>query len=312
MNSRSIDTVASGTIACSNCYTINDTCYSNTPTVSDIRDMLQSNALLQRFIQYIARILPPPVVLKLSEDNINSKVRFSSYDFHGIVTQANLITDLNGCENIDVPEQGLFLVFRVNHDLDYAYFEEQGSYHHSDDETPLCFITNICIDAFGMMQASLTDNASVKVLKLSVFELYLNSSWDIKLLSITLSRFGLQSFASMPFWDGNGFSVPSPVLFNINLHTKLKGNFSGDLLSAEIKFDGNIYSTADETTSSCDVSNIFYFVALLCVVNWIVISTQTCHSCVCIVCYRKILYLDFAHDTYRCSIIIIIVYNYCI
>ena len=253
-NSRTIDTVALGTIACSQCSTNDGACYSNTPTVSDIRDMLQSRALLQMFLQYAARVMPSPVLLQLSQDSNNPKLRFSSYDFHGIVTQASMITDLNGCENIDVQE-GLFLVLRVTDDLDYAYFEEYGSYHHNDEQTPLCFVTSICEYDVAIMQASLTDTANIEVLKLTVLKLYLDSSWDIKILSIMLSRFGMQSFASTPFWNGNALFLPSAVLFNINLRTKLQGNFSGDLLSAEVKFDGNIYSTAVQTTSSCDVSN---------------------------------------------------------
>ena len=258
-NSRTVDTVASGTMSCSNCYTNDDMCYAYTPTISDIRDMLHSSALLRGFLFYAARIIPMPVLLKLSNSySVNPKVRFSSYDFHGIIMQANTIATLYGCENINVQNEALFHVLRVRDDLEFSYFEEKGLYQQNDEETPLCFATSLCDSGNMQVQVGITNAAALELKKLSGFQTYMSNGWKIKLTTISLSRFGLLSPVSGMFWNGNEFFTPSSVGFNIGVHMNIDGNFSGDFVSANFQFDGNVYISADETASTCDVCNCNY------------------------------------------------------
>ena len=140
----------------------------------------------------------------------------------------------------------------------FSYFEEKGLYQQNDEETPLCFATSLCDNSNIQVQVGITNAAALE----------LRNYQGVKHTCVMAGKLNLQQFPCfilgycLLFLECFGMEMDSSLLLLLDSILEyimnIDGNFSGDSVSANFQFDGNLYISADETESTCDVCNCNY------------------------------------------------------
>ena len=228
---------------------------------ADIPDFLNARSLALTYLQKIQPLFPSWVQsVSVDLDTANPFVdAFAAYEYNTELVPAVDISRIDGCENIETTDRGLYSVLRYARTIS-ATIDGQ-TLHYSDSSNPpvvgepMCFAINLCQGASSPLYIELSPETHT-VLVSEFLREYVNRGWEITIPSVALLEIGLIVTPAFNFggqyWNGIVFTLPDiPLTFDMTMNTQSNAYFTSGHLRIKMEFSGKVHYSYEVNSYSC-------------------------------------------------------------
>ena len=126
------------------CTACSSQCSSYEFTVENVIDLIKSHTLGRSFLSYSKDLLPSWITLQLNAIDPWDDDSFSSFDTIVDIVHGKEVILIDGCEDLNIPINGLYAVLRYNDSLKYSVDGIDYFYLSQYGDDPVCFAIDIC------------------------------------------------------------------------------------------------------------------------------------------------------------------------
>lgn len=235
--------------ACSQCTdnVTEGTCYDWDLTITDTREMVQSESLLNTLISSMASGLPGNLTVATTQ---RSK-RLQAYDHTAALMDASYLYELSGCENLPQPQEGLMYAVRSHTNLNIGIDADRVALENDPNWKPMCFAVSLCELPQTPLYISLPIETRDVISGFQFFQPYVQAGWTITSRSTGLSSYGIGTFSKEWFWNGtHRFPLDVPY-YDVMLWMSADGSIARNNHALDFSFTGYFYSIIGHNIKVC-------------------------------------------------------------
>ena len=212
-------------------------CYYYSYDVPDLQDFLLTNSLVVTYLSRIDPLIPPWLHLIL----LGRSNAFGSDDYLTILAQREDIQGVEGCENVQADDLGLYSILRYNRFMRVIISGQTEVYRADASLVPVCFAVNLCKGTDSPLYIGLSPSAQGLVQSLNFFTEYTDRDWDFTIFSAALFNTLARVTVDGMYWNGRVFYRPQLPAFDLLVRADATMIFSSGRLQTEVELSGTAY-----------------------------------------------------------------------
>ena len=238
--------LVSSSFGCNSCPDEGESCYSYAFTAQDAEDLVKVQSLGFTYLRNSQHLLPPWI-----QFNVNTTLVSQDPDVsraaHEYLTSLVVLEDLpklDGCENIQAKEDGLYSVLQYTRTFLASISGEEVVYTSNTQETPCCFAVNLCSESSSTpFYIGLSAQAQQLLRTLPSAKQYLERGWEFTIKSAALfnSTQAISPTSGRRYWNGVEFFEPSSTPYDLQANLDLHSSFNGGNVKIDVMFLGTAY-----------------------------------------------------------------------
>ena len=231
---------------CPACDSTNDdSCYTFALTTSDVQDFLNVQSLAFTYFYNSQPLLPRWLQLHVNTSVVSSASDSAhpSYEYFTSIVSSDDVAKLEGCDNIQLSEVGVYSVLQYSRAFDISIAGEELSYAPDSQATINCFAVNLCSPSSSPFFLGLSPQAQQQLLSLPSAKTYLERGWDFIIQSAVLfnSTQAISPTNRTGYWNGMNFFEPNATSYDLQTKLELNSVFNGGNFLINIIFSGTAY-----------------------------------------------------------------------
>ena len=234
-----------------------DSCYTYALTTSDVQDFLNVQSLAYTYFYNSRPLLPPWLQLHVNTSVVSSDSDSAhlSHEYFTSIISSDDVAKLEGCDNIQLSEVGVYSVLQYSRAFDISIAGEELSYAPDSQATINCFAVNLCSPSSSPFFLGLSPQAQQQLLSLPSAKTYLERGWDFTIQSAVLfnSTQEISPTNGTGYWNGMNFFEPMATSYDLQNKLELHSIFNGSTFVVNIGFSGTAYYLCGNTKVNIDL-----------------------------------------------------------
>ena len=231
---------------CTACDSTNgESCYTYALTTSDVQDLVSVQSLAFTYFHNSRPLLPPWLQLHVNTSVVSSDSDSAhpSYEYFTSIVSSADVAKLEGCDNIQLSEVGVYSVLQYSRAFEVSIAGEELSYAPDSQGTINCFAVNLCSPSSSPFFLGLSPQAQQQLLFLPSAKTYLERGWDFTIQSAVLfnSTQAISPINRTRYWNGMNFFEPNATSYDLQTKLELKSIFNEGSFVVNIIFSGTAY-----------------------------------------------------------------------
>ena len=223
-----------------------DSCDDTYPlSTSDVQDLVSVQSLAFTYFYNSRPLLPPWLQLHVNTSVVSSDSDSAhpSHEYFTSVVSSDDVPKLEGCDNIQLSEVGVYSVLQYNRAFDVSIAGEELSYAPDSQATINCFAVNLCSPSSSPFFFGLSPQAQQQLLSLPSAKTYLERGWDFTIQSAVLfnTTQAISPTNGTEYWNGMNFFEPMATSYDLQTKLELNSVFNGGNFMVNIIFSGTAY-----------------------------------------------------------------------
>ena len=145
--------------SCFDCSNNNPNCTFYNFTAVDTVDLLRRRLLGVSYLNYSDHLMPTWLSLFIIPLNLSADSTFNTHDFTTFLSPGNNVSNIAGCEGLDVDSNGLYSVLRYTDTIIAQVVTEEEKYQPSNENDIICIAINLCQGDHSPVHISISNNS---------------------------------------------------------------------------------------------------------------------------------------------------------
>ena len=223
-----------------------DSCDDTYPlSTSDVQDLVSVQSLAFTYFYNSRPLLPPWLQLHVNTSVVSSDSDSAhpSHEYFTSVVSSDDVPKLEGCDNIQLSEVGVYSVLQYSRTFDVSIAGEELSYAPDSQATINCFAVNLCSPSSSPFFLGLSPQAQQQLLSLPSAKTYLERGWGFTIQSAVLfnTTQAISPTNGTGYWNGMNFFEPTATSYDLQTKLELDSVFNGGNFMVNIIFSGTAY-----------------------------------------------------------------------
>ena len=223
-----------------------DSCDDTYPlSTSDVQDLVSVQSLAFTYFYNSQSLLPPWLQFHINTSVVSSASDsvHPSYEYFTSIVSSDDVPKLEGCDDIQLSEVGVYSVLQYSRALEVSIAGEELSYAPDSQATINCFAVNLCSPSSSPFFVGLSPQAQQQLLHLPSAKTYLERGWDFTIQSAVLfnSTQAISPTNRTGYWNGINFFEPEATFYDLQTKFEVHSIFNGRTFLVNITFSGTAY-----------------------------------------------------------------------
>ena len=241
-------------LTCPDCGGTDQHCYHYDFVTNDVVDLLRSLALSRTYLENSRDLVPSWLTLSLGNETLPLDTPFTSSDYSTTLSLGDQVTEVQGCETLEVDQNGFYSILRFSNNLTLTTTsslsdEEDAEYTPTDNDAPICFAVDLCRGSSSPVYISIPAGSHDTLTSFIQLSQYTSRGWQFTFTDAAVSRTGLSLPFSVPdsYWNGVSSINPNVSVFDLRVTTTIRNGLTSNDLWIDFDFSGDLYHQASPT-----------------------------------------------------------------
>ena len=145
--------------SCFDCSNNNPNCTFYNFTAADTVNLLTRRLLGVSYLNYSDHLMPTWLSLFIIPLNLSTDSTFDTHDFTTFLSPGVNVSNIDGCEGLEVDSNGLYSVLRYADTIIARVMTEEEIYQSSNENDIICIAVNLCQGNHSPVHISISDNS---------------------------------------------------------------------------------------------------------------------------------------------------------
>ena len=234
---------------CTDCGGTEQHCYHYDFITNDVVDLLRSLALSRTYLENSRDLVPSWLTLSLDNESLPLDTPFASSDYSTTLSPGDQVTEVQGCEMLEVDRNGFYSILRFSNNLTLTSGsdEEDAEYTPADSDALICFAVDLCRGSSSPVYISIPAGSHDTLTSFAQLSQYTSRGWQFTFTDAAVSRTGLSLPFSVPgsYWNGVSSVNPNTSVFDLRVATTMRNRLTSNDLWIDFDFSGDLYHQAN-------------------------------------------------------------------
>ena len=240
-------------LTCPDCGGTDQHCYHYDFVTNDVVDLLRSLALSRTYLENSQDLVPSWLTLSLGNETLPLDTPFASSDYSTTLSLGDQVTEVQGCETLEVDRNGFYSILRFSNNLTLTTSsssdEEDAEYTPADNDAPICFAVDLCRGSSSPVYITIPAGSHDTLTSFTQLNQYTSRGWQFTFTDAAVSRTGLSLPFTVPdsYWNGVSSIDPTVSVFDLRVTTTIRNRLTSNDLWIDFDFIGDLYHQANPT-----------------------------------------------------------------